>query len=935
MTEPLRFDDRRCASLDGEWQFYAQPDEWANMTDDQLTTITVPGLWEAQGHLDLDGVVWYRRKFVLDDVSGGWTLRFGAVMDFTDVYLNGRLLGSHDAAFVPFELDPAAALVAGENELAVRVFDPALDDPQHLRMAHGKQGWANHVFPSRPSLYMTYGGIWQPVTLRRHGPVVITDVFVNADPDDLHVRVELENRDGAVPISARLGVRTLGRAEEQAASVPPGGRVTVDVDLGRTDAPRWSPDDPVLHELDLDAWTPHGPSDTVTLRYGLRTVRLDGHRMLVNGEPFRMKSVLVQGFRADGLYAEGGEAQMREEIEAAKAMGFNMLRLHIKAFDPRYLDLCDEIGVLVHSDIPVAEPIAHEEMGGDSELTRRCVRAAVGQVRRDRNHPSIVLWSAMNEICDGRREARKWPQYESFARTLYAAVAAEDPSRPVIENDWVEPDPDEVYESPILTAHWYGRLHRDYLEKLERQSQRWSGTGRPFFVSEFGDWGLPEMPLLAEPPFWDTRAVHAAGLADSLWPATIGRFALETQRYQGISDRLQAEVFRRHDGIGGYCLTELTDVPFELNGVLDLHRQPKRLAVAEIARANQTVLPMLQLDTLVACGGQTLRARVHVANDGPALAGVTVEVRFGDSVGATGIEDLLAVDASGLPAGLVEDRFPDAVAVVDLGDLPGYRAAAGPELTVTAPEVPGSHDLVVRLVAGGRPVAENRYPIHVVAPVQAAVPVRVLRPGRGEDALAAVGAEPAAVGPIVVPEGALDSPAAGAEVAEALGRGDVVLVLAQERAAAGFYPVPVALEALETAWGSTVFRFTTDHGAMPSLPRRALLVAEDSTIHARTVITRMGGQPFPDTPVVICYKPFPGALTGTVVGSQAVGPGRLVVCQYRLEEGAVSGDVAATSILAHLVLWVAQARPVVAAASTTKGDGRSLTSYSWSEDVAR
>ncbi len=68
------------------------------------------------------------------------------------------------------------------------------------------------------------------------------------------------------------------------------------------------------------------------------------------------------------------------------------------------------------------------------------------------------------------------------------------------------------------------------------------------------------MPLLQEPPFWDSRQVYAGGLAGTLWPGSIARFIIETQRYQGVSDRLQAEVFRRHDHIGGYCVTELTDV---------------------------------------------------------------------------------------------------------------------------------------------------------------------------------------------------------------------------------------------------------------------------------------------------------------------------------------------------------------------------------------
>ncbi len=97
----------------------------------------MPGLWEAQGHLDLDGVAWYRRRFRLDESDGWWTLRFGAVMDLADVFLNGRHLGHHDAPFTPFELDPSAALHPGLNTICVRVDDPPVTSREHLRMAHG------------------------------------------------------------------------------------------------------------------------------------------------------------------------------------------------------------------------------------------------------------------------------------------------------------------------------------------------------------------------------------------------------------------------------------------------------------------------------------------------------------------------------------------------------------------------------------------------------------------------------------------------------------------------------------------------------------------------------------------------------------------------------------------------------------------------------
>jgi hypothetical protein len=691
----------------------------------------------------------------------------------------------------------------------------------------------------------------------------------------------------------------------------------------------------VLQDVLVDVRA-HGDelSDTRTVSYGLRTVRVAGNRILVNDEPYRMKSVLVQGFRPGALYGEGTEAEIVDEVTKAKEMGFNTLRLHIKAFPPVYLDVCDRLGMLLHCDLPVAEPIDHEQMGADTLLARRCVAAIGEQVRRDRNHPSIILWSAMNEIGDGRRESRQWPIYEEFARTLAGAVTANDPTRPVIENDFMEPDPDRVFVSPILTAHWYGRLHKEYLAKIDAACARWSSDERPLLVTEFGDWGLPEMPVLPAPPFWDTRAVHAAGLAGTLWPATVGRFVVETQRYQGLSDRLQAEVFRRHDRIGGYCLTELTDVPHELNGLLDIHRRPKPIAVAEVTRGNQVVLPMLELDSLVVTAGELIRAPVHVANDGPALYDVELEARFGDSVNVD-IDETVATDGSDLPAEAVAARFGESTWAARIAELGGFRARQVADLHLTAPDVAGAHDLLIRLRAGGRFVAENRYPIHVVRPpVARGVGVRLLGSAATERALATLGVVVGEAGPLVIGEGALDRKA-GEQAGRELAAGGVVVVLAQRARASADYPIPLTIEPIGTAWGSSVFQFTTDNGAIPSLPRRLVLVAEDSTIQATSGVVEIDGRPFPDATVVVTYKPVPGAITGTIIGSHAVGPGRLVLCQYRLEEPAEAGDAAARAVLSDLLLWAARPHLVMCKEPTRMPDGRSQTFYTWEPGVAR
>ena len=447
-------------SLDGVWDFVPGSDP-----HQPAVPIDVPGLWEAAGFVDLDGEAWYRRTFDIEAIDGRFTLEFGAVMDEAEVFLNGVRVGGHEGAFTPFAFDVTEAVRAGTNHLDVRVHDIERDDPRHSMTAHGKQGWMNHVFPSPPSMYTTYGGIWQSVTLKRHGDVRIDDVWINSNPSDLVVEVELAGISGTV---AEVGVALLGRLITSTVRF----ERTVEsltVRIGPVGAARWSPDAPALHDLDVSVRADGQPSDAQRCRFGLRNVEMTHAGLCIDGRSVKIKSALVQGFRADTLYAEGSRGAIAAEVLAAKDAGLNMLRLHIKAFDPRYLAVCDELGMLVHCDIPVAEPIAHAELASDGPVAEAAVRAARAQVRRDRNHPSIVLWSAMNELGAEALETRKTAGYEGFARRLYAEVSTADPTRPVIENDWIEPDPEEVFCSAVLTAHWYGRLSASYLATLERE----------------------------------------------------------------------------------------------------------------------------------------------------------------------------------------------------------------------------------------------------------------------------------------------------------------------------------------------------------------------------------------------------------------------------------------------------------------------------------
>lgn len=922
---PLRSGGLQCHELAGPWELVVGPEDLAAARLAPGAAIKVPGLWEAQGWAGLDGPAWYRAHFDLESPGAAWALCFGGVMDVAEVYLNGALLGTHHEPFTPFELECGGHLRDRGNELMVMVTDIARGTPEHGRMAHGKQGWMNHVFPSPPSLYLDYGGIWQPVWLERHGPVRLSRLWSNCRPHRFSVWAKLF-AGTAGPVEARVELEVFGRAYSQDVVVD--GEATARFDLGDVaDQGLWWPEEPVLHALSASAWAEGQCSDRRTDRTGLRDIQLVDGSFRLNGRPFSMRSALVQGFSRRTLYGGVDRAEAEDEVAKARALGLNTLRLHIKAFDPVYLDVCDELGMMAHCDIPVAEPVAHDELGAEGPLADACAAAAAEQVRRDLNHPCIVLWSAMNELGAEALPVRQGPGYEAFARRLYQVVQDEDGTRPVIENDWVEPGPDRVFCSPLLTAHWYGRLSASYLEGLRSRVVQGSSTGRPLFMSEFGDWGLPSLapgawssPPDAEAPFWDYRSSLSQLVEASYWEGTVDEFVRGTQLYQGLADRLQVELFRGLAGMVGWCVTELTDVPQEFNGLLDIDRAQKGPACAEVRAASQRLLPILQRGHWSAPAGGDVRAALLLDNDGPALAGAEVVATLGASSWS------------------------------EVVDVPAYGRLGAGTVELPAGEDEGTARLEVEVRHEGTVLAANYYPVRVVAqrPTgvavatddQAGLAALLARLGRAQPGAARPGsAVPGPTGPLaaalasperhlmVVEEGGLSH--YGELLPRWLGAGGSALLLAQDAVAGPLAAVlGVELSSLATEWGSTPFIFTNLRAPLPSLPGGQVLATELLSTTPEHVYTRFGLPGDAAVCAVGVLKPPPGPVDGLVVGQRPVLGGTLTVCQLPLIGGALKGDALCRGLFVDLLAWAGRpfsaprARPVHGQAQQHGHQGR-------------
>jgi beta-galactosidase/beta-glucuronidase len=193
-------------------------------------------------------------------------------------------------------------------------------------------------------------------------------------------------------------------------------------------AAAWSPESPVLYDLIVRLVDAGGRElDRIDSYFGLRTVATRDGCVLLNGQPYVQRLVLDQGYFPGGWYTAASDADLRRDIELAKAFGFNGARKHQKIEDPRWLYWADRLGFLVWAEMPAF----HKH---SAQAEQRLLHELAAAIERDRDHPCVVAWVPMNESFGFRR-----PLQERVMATLldglYALAHQLDGTRPVVSND--------------------------------------------------------------------------------------------------------------------------------------------------------------------------------------------------------------------------------------------------------------------------------------------------------------------------------------------------------------------------------------------------------------------------------------------------------------------------------------------------------------------
>lgn len=515
--------------------------------------------------------LWYHRALPDEVCPVGkmrWILHFGAVDQYAVVYVNGRAAKRHLGGYLPFSADVTDFLKETGNELTVQVRDYS----DAFYYSRGKQ-----KLKRGGMFYTAQSGIWQTVWMERVPEAYIGELRVTPlyDESAFCVRVGLagtwkasrqQNGSGIKPEVSRQVVITLSSGEMQPIQIE--GRAGEDIRVPVSDMHSWSPEDPFLYDIEIQAG-----EDLVRSYAAMRKVSVEKDargipRIFLNNRPYFQRGVLDQGYWPEGLYTPPCDEAMVCDIRRMKELGFNMLRKHIKIEPQRWYYHCDRIGMLVWQDmvnggrsyqswyvtyLATVMEYFHLRMhdsvlwllGRKDEKGRRQFVAEMREtIRVLHGHPSIVTWVIFNE---------GWGQFHGETVTQIAREA--DGTRLIDQaSGWFDQGGGDI------------RSIHDYFFPLDVKAER-----RATALTEFGGYSL------CVPGHHMYRKVYGYRIYRKKSELTAGyREWMEREVLPNIPKGLSATVY-----------TQLSDVEEETNGILTYDREVLKLDAETVRELNE------------------------------------------------------------------------------------------------------------------------------------------------------------------------------------------------------------------------------------------------------------------------------------------------------------------------------------------------------------
>ena len=662
-------------SLDGNWQIIFDKENRSRaqklyknknfLAQDNIRNIDVPSVWERE-EIDYEGVAVYRRSFTApkkwqDKITH---ISFDAVNYRAEVYLNDHVVGVHEGGFTPFSFRIDSMLnFDKENVIILRVLGPILLDTDKVIDGFGAMEtpqWRGGIS----------GGIWQSVRLVATEKNYIKDVYIQPNYQTSQAKITLSTTNfGEFSSKDKVNFKITEVAtnkvvvNKQISHKFQAGQNKLVETIDIPNAKTWSPSSPNLYQLTVSIERQGKVSDTVSDRFGLREFSIKNKRFQLNGKEIYVKAVFLEGVYPIGIATPVDLDLARKEIKLAKEAGFNMIRPWRRPPPPKWLDLADEMGVMVVGspalecmDLPVNTP----------DLPSRVIYELEQTILRDRNRASIVMWELYNEV---RRPILKQMMAETsmMARDI-------DPSRLILdesggwafgakvylpnERDFIHFNDVHTYPGPNVTNDFYDKFLGVSYTKKEREKMNIQvkpighnlKTGATSFVSELGygsyvdfdkvnarfaQEGNPIVPATRYHKQLGSQLteVITSELGD-IYP-TPQAFYHEQQEIHGKANARMIEATRANPKITGYCVHALTGGDWVMGaGLLDIWRNPKPAVYNRTQMANKPRILTIRTFPRSAYQGDKVRITVQGINDLEKIAG-TFKVSVTDLQGKT------------------------------------------------------------------------------------------------------------------------------------------------------------------------------------------------------------------------------------------------------------------------------------------------------------
>jgi beta-galactosidase len=484
--------ERRTSFNDG-WRFHkgdAAGAEQPAFDDAGWRRLDLPHDWAIEGPFDskynpetgglpIYGTAWYRKHFAMPADGRGkfYSVEFDGAMSNSTVWLNGHKLGGRPYGYSSFALDLTAHLVFGQdNVIAVRLAPEEGSSRWYPGAGIYRNVWLVTTGPVHVAHWGTY--VTTPEVSNASAKVAVRSEIRNLGPQDAHVTVETAILDaGDREVSRRSDDYTIPAVQAQTASQT----------LSVASPQRWDTDQPYLYRAVTAVKNGSEALDRTVTPFGIRTIEFDREKgLLLNGRHLKIKGV-CNHHDLGALGAAVNRRATERQLQIMKGMGANAIRTSHNPPSPELLELCDRMGLLVMDEafdmwrIPKV-PNGYSKYFADwGEADMR------DMIRRDRNHPSIILWSIGNEIPEQGR-ANGW----ETAKFLVGIAHQEDPTRPTTSgfNQWEAAIKNGLADQVDVPGFNYQPMH---YEQIQNEHPKWViyGSETSSCVSSRGVYHLP------------------------------------------------------------------------------------------------------------------------------------------------------------------------------------------------------------------------------------------------------------------------------------------------------------------------------------------------------------------------------------------------------------------------------------------------------------